>query len=296
MSSTQRLKDPETKRTPRPAVSQPRGRTVRRALAYLALVVASLAIFVPFVWMVVSSLKQTSDVFTVPIQWIPDPVKWNNYVEIFAKADMVTWIRNTLLLSVVVTFLQVLTGSLAAYGFSKGRFPGRNVLFVAYIATIAVPWPAYMIPQFILFSKLHLANTLWSIIALQAFGAFGVFLMKQFFDTVPDALVEAARIDGLSEFGIYRRVMLPLSIPAIASLSLLSFVTTWNDYLGPLLYLRDTNLWTIQVGLQSFVGQYSTEFALMMTGAVLSVLPVAIIFSFGQRFFVEGIATTGIKG
>lgn len=296
MSSTQRLMDPETKRTPRPALSQLRGRTVRRALAYLALVVASLAIFVPFVWMVVSSLKQTSDVFTVPIQWIPDPVKWTNYVEIFAKTDMVTWIRNTLFLSVVVTFLQVLTGSLAAYGFSKGRFPGRNVLFVAYIATIAVPWPAYMIPQFILFSKLHLANTLWSIIALQAFGAFGVFLMKQFFDTVPDALVEAARIDGLSEFGIYRRVMLPLSIPAIASLSLLSFVTTWNDYLGPLLYLRDTNLWTIQVGLQSFVGQYSTEFALMMTGAVLSVLPVAVIFSFGQRFFVEGIATTGIKG
>jgi multiple sugar transport system permease protein len=265
-------------------------------LGYTAIVATAVAILVPFVWMVVSSLKRTNDVFTVPIQWIPNPVEWSNYVDIFAKADMFTWIKNTLLLSVVVTFLQVLTGSLAAYGFSKGRFPGRNALFLAYVATIAVPWQAYMIPQFILFSKLHLANTLWSIIALQAFGAFGVFLMKSFFDTIPNELVEAARMDGLSEFGIYRRIMLPLSIPAIASLSLLTFVTTWNDYLGPLLYLRDPKIWTIQLGLQSFVGQYNTEFALIMTGAVISVLPVALVFALGQRYFVEGIATTGLKG
>lgn len=267
-----------------------------RVLGYLTLIAMSLAILLPFAWMVISSLKRTNDVFTVPIHWIPDPVQWSNYVDIFAKADMITWIQNTLLLSVVVTFLQVLTGSLAAYGFSKGRFPGREVLFIAYIGTIAVPWQAYMIPQFILFSNLHLSNTLWSIIALQAFGAFGVFLMKSFFDTIPKELPEAARMDGLSEFGIYRRIMLPLSIPAIASLSLLTFVTTWNDYLGPLLYLRDPKIWTIQLGLQSFVGQYNTDFALIMAGAVLSVLPVAIIFAFGQRYFIEGIATTGVKG
>jgi multiple sugar transport system permease protein len=265
-------------------------------LGYATLIAASVAILIPFLWMVVSSLKRTNDVFTVPIQWIPDPVQWSNYVDIFAKADMTTWIRNTLLLSVVVTFLQVLTGSLAAYGFSKGRFPGRNALFIAYIGTIAVPWQAYMIPQFILFSKLHLANTLWSIIALQAFGAFGVFLMKTFYDTIPIELTEAARIDGLSEFGIYRRIILPLSIPAIASLSLLTFVTTWNDYLGPLLYLRDPKIWTIQLGLQSFVGQYNAEYALIMAGAVISVLPVAIVFALGQRHFLEGIATTGLKG
>ena len=269
---------------------------VYRLIGYFALVLTSLVILVPFVWMVVSSLKRSNDVFTVPIQWIPDPVQWSNYVDIFAKADMITWISNTLLLSVVVTFLQVLTGSLAAYGFSKGRFPGRNVLFIAYVGTIAMPWQAYMIPQFILFSKLHLANTLLSIIALQAFGAFGVFLMKSFFDTIPNELCEAARMDGLSEFGIYRRIMLPLSIPAIASLSLLTFVTTWNDYLGPLLYLRDPHIWTIQLGLQSFVTQYDADYALIMTGAVLSVLPVAIIFALGQRYFIEGIATTGLKG
>ncbi len=267
-----------------------------RVLGYVALIAVSVAILVPFAWMVISSLKRTNDVFTVPIQWIPNPVEWSNYVDIFAKADMGRWIQNTLILSVAVTFLQVLTGSLAAYGFSKGRFPGRKVLFLAYIGTIAVPWQAYMIPQFILFSRLHLSNTLWSIIALQAFGAFGVFLMKTFYDTIPDELTEAARIDGLSELGIYRKIMLPLSIPAIASLGLLTFVTTWNDYLGPLLYLRDPKIWTIQLGLQSFVGQYNTEFALIMAGAVISVLPVAIVFALGQRYFIEGIATTGIKG
>ncbi len=267
-----------------------------RFLIYATLISSSLAILVPFAWMVISSLKRSNDVFTVPIHWIPDPVQWSNYLDIFAKADMFTWVGNTLILSVVVTFLQVLTGSLAAYGFSKGRFPGRNALFIAYIGTIAVPWQAYMIPQFIIFSHLHLANTLWSIIALQAFGAFGVFLMKSFFDTIPNELGEAARMDGLSEFGIYRKIMLPLSMPAIASLSLLTFVTTWNDYLGPLLYLRDPKIWTIQLGLQSFVGTYDTEFALIMTGAVLSVLPVAIIFALGQRYFIEGIATTGLKG
>ncbi len=296
MSATSGVRRPSAPRTaPRRRRRKP-SHYALRGLGYLALVVASIPIFVPFVWMIISSLKRTNDVFTVPVSWIPDPVVWNNYVEIFAKADMVTWIRNTLLLSVVVTVLQVLTGSFAAYGFSKGRFPGRRVLFLSYVGTIAVPWQAYMIPQFILFSKFHLSNTLWSIIALQAFGAFGVFLMKQFFDSIPDALIEAARIDGLSEIGIYRRIMLPLSIPAVASLGLLMFTTTWNDYLGPLLYLRDPKIWTIQVGLQSFVGQYNTEFGLIMTGAVLSVLPVAIIFALGQRYFIEGIATTGVKG
>jgi len=195
-----------------------------------------------------------------------------------------------------VTFLQLLTGSFAAYGFSKVRFPGRDVLFLVYIGTIAVPWQAYMIPQFILMSKLHLSNTLWSIVALQAFGAFGVFLMKQFYETIPEELSEAARMDGLSEYGIYRRIILPLSVPALASLTLLTFTNTWNDYLGPLIYLRSPDLWTIQLGLKSFVGQYNAEYALIMTGSVLSVLPIAIIFMLGQRYFVEGIATSGLKG
>jgi multiple sugar transport system permease protein len=267
-----------------------------RVVGYVVLVVAAAGILVPFAWMIISSLKTNNQVFTVPVQWIPDPVVWQNYVDIWAKSDMTTWLKNTLVLSVTVTALQVFTGSFAAYGFSKLRFPGRDVLFLAYIGTIAVPWQSYMIPQFVMMSNFGLVNTLWSIVALQAFGAFGVFLMKQYFESIPESLSEAARIDGMSEYGIWRRIMLPLSVPAIASLTLLTFVNTWNDYLGPLIYLRSPELRTIQLGLKTFISQYNAEHALIMTGSVLSVLPIAVIFMLGQRYFVEGIATTGVKG
>lgn len=270
--------------------------TVGRVLGYLVMAVAAAAVLLPFFWMVMSSLKTNNAVFTIPIQWFPEEVRWVNYVEIWQKSQMGTWIKNTLLLSVVITALQLFTGSFAAYGFSKVRFPGRDALFLVYIGTIAVPWQAYMIPQFILMSKLGLSNSLWAIVALQAFGAFGVFLMKQFYETIPDELSEAARVDGLTEYGIYRRIMLPLSVPALASLSLLTFVFVWNDYLGPLIYLRSPELWTIQIGLKSFIGQYNAEYALIMTGSVLSVLPIAIVFLLGQRFFIQGIATSGMKG
>lgn len=284
-----------TRTADRPRGGKRRSRTVR-ALGYLVLAAASAAVLLPFYWMVVSSLKTNNDVFTAPVHWLPNSVIWHNYLDIWRKSQMTTWLKNTLILSFVVTALQLLTGSFAAYGFAKMRFPGRDALFLVYVGTIAVPWQSYMIPQFVLMGHLHLSNTLWSIIALQAFGALGVFLMKQFYETIPEDLSEAARIDGLSEYGIYRRIMLPLSRPALASLALLTFVNTWNDYLGPLIYLRSPNLRTIQLGLSTFISQYNAEYALIMTGSVLSVLPIAVIFLLGQRYFVEGIATTGLKG
>ncbi|MFZ2625231.1 MAG: carbohydrate ABC transporter permease [Propionibacterium sp.] len=269
---------------------------VVKVVLYVVLFVAALLVLLPFYWMVLSSLKTNNDVFTVPIKWIPNPVQWHNYIDIFEKSQMVTWIGNTMFLAIIITFLQVFTGSFAAYGFSKIRFPGRDILFITYIGTIAVPWQSYMIPQFVLISKMGLADTRWSMVALQAFSAFGVFLMKQFYDTIPEDLSEAARIDGLGEFGIYRRIILPLSVPAIASLTLLTFTNTWNDYLGPLIYLRSPNLWTIQLGLQTFISQYNADYALIMTGSVLSVIPILAVFLAGQRYFIEGIATSGMKG
>ncbi|MFC7534140.1 carbohydrate ABC transporter permease [Actinoplanes sp. GCM10030250] len=276
--------------------SRRRRRYLWRALGYLALGVAAVGILMPFYWMVMSSLKTNNEVFTIPIQWWPSDPVWSNYADIWAKSEMTTWLGNTVLLAAAVTLLQVFTGSFAAYGFAKVRFPGRNALFLAYIGTLAVPWQSYMIPQFVLMSKFQLTDTLWSIIALQAFGPLGVFLMKQFYDSIPDELIDAARIDGMSEYGIYRRIMLPLSVPALASLSLITLVTTWNDFLGPLLYLRSPDVWTIQIGLKSFISQYNAEYALIMTGSVLSVLPIVVIFLLGQRYFVEGVATTGLKG
>lgn len=276
----------------------PRGarRAIGRTVLYVLLAAAAAAILLPFAWMVSASLKRDNDVFTIPVQWIPHQVRWRNFADIWSQVPMTTYLRNTVFLSTVITLLQVLTGSFAAYGFAKVRFRGRDVLFVVYIATIALPWQAYMIPQYIMMVKAGLTDTFMSLILLQAFGAFGVFLMRQYYLTIPDELCEAARIDGLSEYGIWARIILPLSKPALASLALLTFVNTWNDYMGPFIYLTDNDHWTIQLGLQSFIGEFNADYAMMMTGSVLSVLPILVIFLFGQRYFIRGIATSGMKG
>jgi multiple sugar transport system permease protein len=288
---------PATERPAAPAgPPQRRRRLVRTVLAYAALVAAAAVVLLPFAWMVSSSLKRNNQVFTIPIQWIPEEFRWTNFVDIWTQIPLATYLGNSVYLSVVITFLQLLTGSFAAYGFSKVRFPGRDLLFLLYIATIAVPWQAYMVPQYIIMHQAGLTNTHLSIILLQAFGAFGVFLMRQYYMSIPDELCEAARIDGLSEYGIWWRIMLPLSKPALASLALLTFVNTWNDYMGPFIYLTSNELWTVQLGLRSFVGMYSVDYAMIMTGAVVSVLPILVIFLFGQRYFIQGIATSGLKG
>jgi multiple sugar transport system permease protein len=231
------------------------------------------------------------------VRWLPDTWHWEHYTELWTDTGMATWLRNTIILSTVVTFLQVLTGSFAAYGFAKVRFPGRDVLFLVYLGTIAVPWQSYMIPQYIMLAQAKLTNTLLALIVLQAFGAFGVFLMKQYFESIPEELSEAARLDGLSEYSIWAHIMLPLSVPALAALALLTFVNTWNDYLGPLLYLRSRENWTVQLGLKNFVANNITaDYSMLFTGLTISVIPIAIIFLLGQRFFIEGIATSGLKG
>ncbi|WP_405590463.1 carbohydrate ABC transporter permease [Streptomyces sp. NBC_01190] len=292
---------PRTTPAPAPAAAAtvPRRRTAHaagRALLYLFLAVLAAAILLPFGWMAISSVKADRDVFTVPIEWIPKSYHWRNFTDIWKQIPLATYLGNSLLLSAVITFLQVLTGSFAAYGFAKMRFPGRDAVFLGYVATIAVPWQAYMVPQYIIMDKLGLVNTRWSLILIQAFGAFGVFLMRQFYLTIPDEISEAARLDGLSEYGIWARIILPLSKPALASLALLTFVNTWNDYMGPFIYLTDNDLWTVQIGLRSFIGQYDAQYAMIMAGSVISVVPVLVIFLLGQRYFVRGIATTGIKG
>ncbi|WP_454111594.1 carbohydrate ABC transporter permease [Microbacterium aurum] len=280
--------------TPRP---KPALGNAMRIVGSILLTLFALALLVPFAWMVLSSFKDSNEVFSVPVKWLPETWHWEHYIELWTKTDMATWLRNTIVLSVVVTFLQLLTGSFAAYGFAKVRFPGRDVLFLVYLGTIAVPWQSYMIPQYIMMAQAKLTNTLLAIIVLQAFGAFGVFLMKQYFESIPEELSEAARLDGLNEYSIWARIMLPLSVPALASLGLLTFVNTWNDYLGPLLYLRSKENWTVQLGLKNFVANnLDADYAMLFTGLTVSVIPIAIIFLVGQRYFVEGIATSGMKG
>ncbi|ALV46371.1 sugar ABC transporter ATP-binding protein [Arthrobacter alpinus] len=268
---------------------------INKTITYVGLGVLVVLVLIPFLWMISASLKQNNQVFSVPIRWIPEDFQWSNYKDIWTRIPMMGYLQNSLYLSVVITALQVLTGSAAAYGFSKVRFPGRDGLFLAYIATIAVPWQAYMVPQYLMMRELGLTNSFTSLILLQAFGAFGVFLMRQYYMTIPDELCEAARIDGLSEYGIWARVILPLSKPALASLALLTFVNTWNDYMGPFIYLTSNRLWTVQLGLRSFVGQFDAEYAMIMTGSVISVIPILVIFLIGQKYFIQGIATSGMK-
>jgi multiple sugar transport system permease protein len=271
------------------------GRAVK-TLSYAVLALIAFTMLIPFAWMISASLKLNRDVFTFPIQWIPASPRWRNYSDIWTKIPLLKFVLNTVKLSVIVTVLQLLSSSFAAYAFAKLRFPGRRPLFLGYIATIAVPWQAYMVPQFILMRSMGLNNTHLSIIFLQAFSAFGVFMMKQFYESVPDELREAARIDGLTEYGIWLRIMLPLSKPALSTLTIITFVNTWNDFLGPLIYLTRTDLKTIQIGLRSFISQYSSEYGLIMAASVVALVPVLGIFLSLQRYFVQGLASSGLKG
>ena len=269
---------------------------IGRIVLYIVLIAVALFTLVPFVWMISSSLKLDREVFAYPMKWIPERFRWENYVLIWQKVPMVTYFKNTAFIALVVTFLQTLTSSFAAYAFAKLTFKGRDVLFLAYIATIAVPWQAYMLPQFIMMRSMGLYDTLWAMVVLQAFSAFGVFLMRQFYQNIPTELCEAARIDGLSEYGIWARIMLPLSKAAIATLVIFTFVNTWNDYMGPMIYLtRDANK-TIQVGLRRFIQENSSDYHLIMAASLVSLLPVSVVFLCLQKYFIEGIATSGLKG
>lgn len=269
---------------------------ISKILIYIMLVALTLLMLVPFVWMVSASLQLSKDVFKYPFEWIPSKPVWQNYIDIWTKIPLATFVFNTTKLTIIITFLQLFTSSFAAYAFSKLDFKFKNVLFLSYIATIAIPWQVYMVPQFIMMRGLHLSDTHLSLILLQAFSAFGVFLMRQFYVSIPNSLLEAARIDGYSEYKIYANIMLPLSKPALSTLTIFTFVTVWNDFMGPLIYLNSEKLKTIQVGLRMFISQYSAEYSLIMAASLISLIPVLIIFLALQRFFVEGVASAGVKG
>lgn len=272
------------------------GHVIGTALKYVFLLLLAVIALVPFVWMISSSLKTSVDVFSIPMQWIPKEFHWENYLQIWERVPLLAYFKNTAVLAVIVTFMQILTSSFAAYAFAKMNFRGRDLLFMCYIGTIAVPWQVYMVPQFIMMRSIGLYDTIWALVALQSFSAFGVFLMRQFYMGIPNDLSEAARIDGLSEYGIWARIVLPLSKPAIATLCIFTFVNTWNDYMGPMIYLTTDLNKTIQVGLRRFIQAYSADYNLIMAASLCSLLPVTVVFLFLQRYFIEGIATTGMKG
>ncbi|RKJ06106.1 carbohydrate ABC transporter permease [bacterium D16-54] len=267
-----------------------------RVILYVVLIALALVMLVPFVWMLSASFKLDKDVFIFPIEWIPKNPRWQNYVDIWSRIPLLTFVLNTVKLTLIVTFLQLLTSSFAAYAFAKLDFKGKDLLFLAYIATIAVPWQVYMVPQFMMMRSMGLADTHLAIIFLQAFSAFGVFMMKQFYEGIPTELCEAARIDGMTEYQIWYRIMLPLSKPSLSTLTIFTFVNTWNDFLGPLIYLTTESKKTLQLGLRMFISQFGSEYGLIMAASVLSLIPVLIVFLSLQKYFVEGVAASGVKG
>ena len=267
-----------------------------RIILIVLLTIVSLFMLVPFYWMVISSLKLNKDVFSIPMKWWPDKFQWENYALIWKKLPLFTFFFNTAKLTIITTVIQLFTSCLAAYGFTKVKFKGRDIIFLMYVTTIAVPWQVYMIPQFILVSKMGLNDKHLGLILMQAFSAFGVFLIRQFYISIPDELCEAARIDGLNEFGIFRKIVFPLGKPAMATLAIFTFTNVWNDFMGPLIYLKTKELKTIQLGIRMFISQYGADYAWIMAASVCSLIPVVIVFLSCQKFFVEGVASSGIKG
>ena len=250
----------------------------------------------PFLWMISTSLKYDAQVFTNPIQWIPNPVNWNNYLRVWQDIPFLTYYKNTAIVSVCGTALQVLCCSLAAYAFAKLRFFGKNALFLVFLATMMVPWHTIMIPQYILMGQFHMTDRLVTLILMQAFSAFGIFLMRQFFMGLPNELREAGKIDGAGEFRIFWQIMLPQATPGIATLTIFTFIGQWNDYISPLIYLNSPELYTLQLGLKMFAGQYTMQYALTMAGTVCAMVPIFLVYLIFEKQITQGIASTGMKG
>ena len=267
-----------------------------KTIFFIILVLGALCCLFPFLWMVSASLKLEKELYEFPIKWIPETIYWSNYPRVFELIPFGTYFLNTLKLAIIITSLQVITSALAAYAFSKLEFRGRNKIFLAYLSTLMIPFQVTMIPQFIMMSKYGLTNTHTALILIGAFSTFGVFLLRQFFLTIPNEILESARIDGCGELRILGQIVTPMAKAAFSSLIVFTFVSTWNDYLAPLIYISSDKLKTIQLGIRFFQQATSTDNNLLMAATCMGLVPVLIIYFICQRQFIEGIASSGVKG
>ncbi|QEG35302.1 carbohydrate ABC transporter permease [Bythopirellula goksoeyrii] len=265
--------------------------------AYVSLLTVSALMAAPLVWLVLTSLKAPEQLASEPLSWWPRPFRWQNYHDAVNAIPFFRYLANTLLLCLGNVTGTLISCSVVAYAFARLRWPGRDVLFAVLIATLLLPWQVTMVPRFLVIRELGLYDSLGALIVPKFLGeAFYIFLLRQFFLTVPQSLIDAARLDGCSELGILFRVMLPLCRPALLTVGLLEFVATWNDYGGPLMYLNDPDRFPLAYGLEQFISSHSSELNLLLAAAVLFTLPIVMLFALLQRAFLDGIATTGLKG
>ena len=269
---------------------------LRRVLLYIVLILIAVIMVVPFLWMLSTSLKTQYDAVKSPPVWIPDPPRWENYVKLFTEQPMFQFMLNTIKIVFFVVLGQLFFSSLAAYSFARISFKGRNVVFFFYIATLMVPGQVTMIPTYLMFAKAGLTDNHLALILPAFFSAFGVFLLRQFFMSLPRELEEAAEIDGCNPFMTYWRIMLPLVVPAMLTLGVFTLMNTWNDYMGPLIYLSSPEKYTMTLGIAYFKGVYTTQWNLVMAGSIVSVVPILIAYLCAQKYFIEGIAFSGVKG
>lgn len=267
-------------------------------LLHIILSIGGFIMLIPFIWMLSTSFKSLDQVFTFPPTWIPNPIVWGNYPKAFTSVPFATWFFNSVKISMAVTVGQLFTCSLAGFTFARLRFPGREALFLVYLATMMIPTHVTIIPVFVTMNSLGLVDTPWSLILPGLTSAWGTFLFRQYFLSLPSELEDAAKIDGCSFWRIYRQISLPLAKPVLATLGVFTFMGAWNDFLGPLIFLQSKDQKTLTVGLLQFRAEFQGmgQWPVMMAGAVISLLPVLIAFVIGQKYFVRGIALTGIKG
>lgn len=281
-----------------PSVSSKSARRTRRFLNYMLLIVVAAGLILPFLWMISASLKGNEEIFAIPPVWIPETFHWSNYAAVFERMPFLAYLRNTTFITVFTIVGTVFSSSVVAYAFACLRWPGRDKLFFFVIATMMLPMHVIMIPLFVIFKELHWLNTYKPLIipAWLGGGAFNIFLLRQFFLTIPKELFDAARIDGCSEFRIYRTIALPLARPAMITVAILTFMFSWNDFLGPLIYLSDQGKNTLALGLALFVGQHSTEWSILMAASIIMMIPMVAIFFIFQRYFISGFTMSGLKG
>jgi multiple sugar transport system permease protein len=267
-------------------------------MIWVALLVGAVVMMFPLMWMVSSSFKLEQRVFMFPPQLIPDPFCPQNYVDALTYKPFDVYFQNTVFLVVMNELAIVLTASFCAYGFARIRFPGRDLWFGLVLATMMVPYVVTMVPQFVIFGRLHWIDTFLPLTVPYFFGggAFNIFLLRQFFRTIPEELADAARIDGCNEFTIYTRIMMPLAKPALITVAIFTFLGTWNDFMGPLLYINSPQRYTLAIGLANFRGVLYTRWDLLMAFATTMTFPVLVVFFLAQRYFVQGVVLTGLKG
>jgi multiple sugar transport system permease protein len=271
-------------------------KAILKTISYIGLTICATLTLIPFIWMVLTALKPGNEVFTNPPTIIGSKLAWGNFAEAWNFFPFDRFFLNTVYVSAAITILELLTASLAAYAFARLRFPGRDKLFLLYLGTLMIPGQVTIVPQFILINYFGWIDTYQALILPNAFTAFGTFLLRQFFLTIPYELEEAARMDGCSRFGTFFRIILPLSKPALATLAVFSFVSQWNSFMWPLIITNTDEMKTLSVGLRMFQGVYSTEWHFMMAASSIAVVPTLILFAFLQRYLVEGITLSGLGG